>query len=105
MNNALTLTLTLQKQQILQRRQGKLVKQFIARLVHVYFTRNVSHLSGITTLGNRKSNIDWHSVTVFFSSEVRLTYCLLVEKNNQHAVGEEFLYNLEHFTCFFQQIR
>ena len=65
-NNALTLTLTLQKQQILQRRQGKLVKQFIARLVHVYFTRNVSHLSGIITLGNRKSNIDWHSVTVFF---------------------------------------
>jgi len=28
-----------------------------------YLTRNVSHLSGIITLGNLKSNIDWQSVT------------------------------------------
>jgi len=29
-----------------------------------YFTGNVLHLSGIITLGNLKSNTDWHSVTV-----------------------------------------
>jgi len=32
-----------------------------------YFTGNVLHLSGIITLGNLKSNTDWHSVTVCIS--------------------------------------
>ena len=32
-----------------------------------YLTRNVSHLSGIITLGNLKLNIDWHSVTIWIS--------------------------------------
>jgi len=32
-----------------------------------YLTRNVSHLSGIITLGNLKLNIDWHSVTIYIS--------------------------------------
>ena len=32
-----------------------------------YFTRNVLHLSGIITLGNLKSNTDWHFVTVCIS--------------------------------------
>jgi len=32
-----------------------------------YLTRNVSHLSGIITLGNLKLNIDWQSVTICIS--------------------------------------
>ena len=32
-----------------------------------YLTRNLSHLSGIITLGNLKSNIDWHSVIICIS--------------------------------------
>jgi len=32
-----------------------------------YLTRNVSHLSGIITLGKLKLNIDWHSVTICIS--------------------------------------
>ena len=32
-----------------------------------YLTRNVSHISGIITLGNLKLNTDWHTVTICIS--------------------------------------
>ena len=36
-------------------------------LQHSYFARNVSHISGIITLGNLKLNINWHPVTICIS--------------------------------------
>jgi len=53
--------LRLQKQQMLQRGQGKLVV-YNELLQDSHLTGNVSHLSGIITLGNLKLNIDWHSM-------------------------------------------
>ena len=52
-------------------------------LQHSYFTRNVSHLSGIITPGNRKSNIDWQPVTVCISLVLNnLIKNRLIEKFN-----------------------
>jgi len=72
--------LTIQKQQILQRGPGKLDNNL---LQDSYFTRNFLHLSRIITLGNLKSNIDWHSVTVSISLVVNnLLKNRLIGKSN-----------------------
>ena len=52
---------------MLQRGQGCWASLHNELLQDSYLTRNVSHLSGIITLGNLKLNIDWHSATICIS--------------------------------------
>ena len=52
---------------MLQRGQGCWANLHNELLQDSYLTRNVSHLSGIITLGNLKLNIDWHSATICIS--------------------------------------